>query len=215
MTATQWSRTRSCAFGPLEIRYDGRVLTPRPWTLLQSRWAAEVADSAADGPILELCAGAGQIGLAAAALSGRPLVQVEADATAVEFARLNATQAGLPVDVRHAGIDAALAPDELFPIVLADPPYLPSSHLERWPEDPATAIDGGRDGLDVVRTCLRVAADHLQPQGVLLLQVAGEAQAEAVRGLVGDHAGPTWRETRHHDAERAVMLFVAGAPDGR
>src|SRR4051794_32540122 len=61
---------RSCAFGPIMVDYDARVLTPRDWTLGQSEWAAELArgfDVA--GRMLELCAGAGHIGLAAAVLA--------------------------------------------------------------------------------------------------------------------------------------------------
>ncbi|MBI2244007.1 MAG: methyltransferase, partial [Nocardioides sp.] len=54
-------------FGPLRITFDGRVLRPRPWTAAQSEWAAEILADAPAGPVLELCAGAGQIGLLAVA----------------------------------------------------------------------------------------------------------------------------------------------------
>jgi methylase of polypeptide subunit release factors len=203
------------------VRYDARVLTPRPWTLLQSRWAAELAVEAADGPILELCAGAGQIGLAASVLTGRALVQVEADEVAAGYARTNAALTGRAdqVEVRHGRVEAMLATDERFPIVLADPPYLPSTDVARWPDDPLSAIDGGKDGLELVRTCLRVASDHLQRDGVLLLQVAGAAQADAVTQFLASagHIDLATIETRHHDSERAVMLLMhtAAAAGGR
>ncbi|NLE98960.1 MAG: methyltransferase, partial [Propionibacterium sp.] len=64
-------------FDPLQIEYDERVLAPRPWTRMQSEWAAEIALRAPDGPVLELCSGAGHIGLEAARLSGRALVCVD------------------------------------------------------------------------------------------------------------------------------------------
>jgi release factor glutamine methyltransferase len=203
--------SRRCEFGPLSVEYDGRVLEPRPWTLLQSRWAAELATGAAPGPILELCAGAGQIGLAAAVLAGRDLVQVEADPTAADYARANARRAGYAdrVEVRTARAERALSPDERFAIVLADPPYLPTRQVSRWPADPVTAIDGGGDGLDVIRACLATAAAHLVPGGPLLLQVAGAAQADEVADLV---AGGGWPlragEVRSHDPERAVLLLT-------
>ena len=57
----------SATFGGLAIAYDARVLSPRTWTLHQSLWALELLEQLPDGPILELCAGAGQIGLAVAA----------------------------------------------------------------------------------------------------------------------------------------------------
>ena len=53
------------AFGPITVEADASVLTPRPWTLVQSAWAAELSPGAPAGPILELCCGAGHIGLAA------------------------------------------------------------------------------------------------------------------------------------------------------
>lgn len=211
MTSTSQVDAATGAFGPLEIRYDTRVLTPRPWTLLQSRWAAELAAAAPPGPMLELCAGAGQIGLAAAALAGHRVVQVEADEVAAGYARANAERAGLAdrVDVRNARLESALRADETFPIILADPPYLRSAEISRWPEDPRTAIDGGPDGLELVRACLDVAAAHLTRDGALLLQVAGRRQADEVTRYLD--ADPTVdlvpRETRHHDDERAVMLL--------
>ena len=216
MTAAQAARTCSRVFGPLVVRYDARVLTPRPWTLLQSRWAAELATQAAAGPILELCAGAGQIGLAAAVLTGRTLVQVEADPVAAGYAVTNAALVGLAgqVDVRNGRIDTTLAAGERFPIILADPPYLPTADVTRWPEDPVAAIDGGTDGLDVVRVCLQVAGRHLAPGGALLLQVAGQTQAFAVIAHLDrtTNLGLTHRETRHHDPNRAVMLITGGVP---
>lgn len=201
---------RSAAFGPLVVRFDARVLTPRPWTLLQSRWAADLAVRAAAGPVLELCAGAGQIGLAAAVLSGRELVQVEADPVAASYAVTNAAAAGRAdqVEVRLGRIDTALGAGEQFPIILADPPYVPSVEVARWPDDPVSAIDGGADGLNLIRVCLEAAREHLADGGALLLQVAGESQAHAVAGLSAD-TGLTHRETRHHDPDRAVMLLTA------
>lgn len=211
MTSTSSLEIRCQRFGPIDVGYDARVLTPRPWTLLQSRWTAELAAGASPGPILELCAGAGQIGLAAAVLSGRDLVQVEADPVAAEYAWNNATDAGhgAQVQIRCAPMQHALAAGERFPLIVADPPYLPTADISRWPEDPVTAIDGGPDGLDLTRICLQLADAHLTTAGALVLQVAGQEQAEAVVDLLGTPEGPALShvETRGHDAERAVMLL--------
>ena len=76
-----------------------------------------------DGPVLELCAGAGQIGLVVAAETGRDLVQVDTGEVACGYARRNAATAGLRTDVRCQDLRVALAPGERFPLVLADPPY--------------------------------------------------------------------------------------------
>lgn len=204
---------RSCRFGPLRIDYDDRVLTPRLWTLQQSRWAAEFAADAEPGPILELCAGVGQIGLAAAVLADRDLVQVEADPVAADYAAGNAARAGWAarVDIRVQRLETALAPDERFPLILADPPYLRSADIGRWPADPRTAIDGGVDGLDVVRGCLAVAARQLTDAGWLLLQVAGPRQDREVAELIGARHALVRRAVRVIDTERAIVLLCRRA----
>lgn len=115
------------------------------------------------GPVLELCAGTGQIGLVVAHETGRTLVQVDVDARACRCARTDAQQAGLGSDVRCGDLTGALAADERFPLVLADPPYVPSDEVDSRPHDPAGAIDGGADGLDVVE--VRAVGDA----GVLVL----------------------------------------------
>jgi methylase of polypeptide subunit release factors len=201
----------SCRFGPLSVEYDQRVLRPRPWTLLQSSWAAELATEAAPGPLLELCAGVGHIGLAAAVLADRDLVQVEADPVAAGFAVANAARAGWGgrVDVRAERLEAALRPAERFGVILADPPYLRSADVARWPDDPVTAIDGGPDGLELVVACLVAAAAHLSDDGAVVLQVAGPAQDEQVSDLAAARPELGLRRVaaRVVDDARAVVLL--------
>ena len=76
--------------GGLDIAYDGRVLRPRAWTAAQSEWAADLLAVAPDGPVLELCTGAGHIGLLAIHGSARRLVAVDADPIACDYAGANA-----------------------------------------------------------------------------------------------------------------------------
>jgi SAM-dependent methyltransferase len=106
-----------------------RCLTPRQWTLAQSAWAAELATDAPAGPILELCCGAGQIGLAAAQLSGRALVQIDRDPRACAWARRNAERNGIASDIRNAPLGDALRDDERFAVVIAD---RPTCGVRRW-----------------------------------------------------------------------------------
>lgn len=198
---------RTMTFGPLTVTYDERVLEPRPWTLAQARWAAELARSVPDGPVLELCSGAGHIGQAAAALTGRRLVQVDVDRHACDLAEANAAvNLATAVEVRCADLDEAVAGGERFPIVLADPPYLPTDELDRFPADPALAIDGGPDGLALPRRCLVVSGRHVHPDGVVLLQALGQAQVDALRADV-DAAGLQVEEVRVEDDRRAVALL--------
>ncbi|MCZ4500650.1 MAG: methyltransferase [Marmoricola sp.] len=185
----QPTSAENIAFGDLVIAYDDRVLSPRPWTELQSRWGAELARTAPAGDILELCAGAGQIGLLALSLHGpgRRLVAVDVSEDACRFTEQNAVAAGLAdlVEIRNQGLESACAPGEVFPVILADPPWVPSAQTQRFPEDPLTAIDGGHDGLDLARACLEVIVHHLHVDGSALIQVGTDEQVDLLREEFG------------------------------
>ena len=119
--------TESGPFGDLEIHWDALVVWPRAWTTAQSHWAAALAPHCPDGPILELCCGAGQIGLLAAHDADRSLVQVDRDPVATAFARRNAAAAGIESEIRTASLGEALAPGEEFGLIILDPPWVPSA----------------------------------------------------------------------------------------
>lgn len=170
-------------FGSLDIAYDDSVLTPRTWTEAQSLWAAELARSAPEGRILELCSGAGHIGLLAVVHVGRDLVAVDLNPTACSFAEQNARAAGLldKVEIRNEALETACGPEERFPVIIADPPWVREADTGRFPEDPLSAIDGGSDGLDVARACLRVIDEHLAQGGAAVLQLGTAEQVELLR----------------------------------
>lgn len=169
-------------FGGLEIAYDHRILEPRPWTARQSCWAEELLVDAPPGDVLELCSGAGHIGLRATAGNERRLVMVDVDPVACSYARRNAAAAGMAgrVDVREAALATALQPDERFALVIADPPWVHSDATQTFPDDPLLAIDGGADGLGVARACAEVAATHLLDGAAMLIQLGSVQQAEAL-----------------------------------
>jgi release factor glutamine methyltransferase len=194
-------------FGPLRIAYDGRVLEPRPWTVAQSAWAGEILPTAPPGSVLELCSGAGQIGLLAVADNDRSLVCVDLSPVACDYARHNADAAGMSdrVEVREGAMDEVLRDRERFAMVIADPPWVRRAETGRYPEDPLLAIDGGDDGMDVAWTCLDTARLHLAPGGTLLLQLGTVEQVEAVRErLRSDELSVT--EVRWH--ERGVLVRI-------
>jgi methylase of polypeptide subunit release factors len=194
---------RLTAFGELAIAWDARVLEPREWTLAQSLWAASILTDAPAGPVLELCSGAGQIGLRAVVDSDRHLVCVDANPVAASYTLENARTAELAdrVEVRTGWIEEVLEPGELFPVIIADPPWVPHDETAQFPEDPTLAIDGGEDGMDVVRTCVRAIEEHLAPGGAALLQLGTVEQARQVADLVRRVAAGEVREL-----ERGVLL---------
>lgn len=172
-------------FGDLEIDYDERVLEPRPWTTMHAEWAAELLAGWPAGPVLELGAGAGQIGLLALHRLGNParrLVSVDESEAACAFIRSNAEAAGLAdrVEVREVDLADAAGPDEQFALVIADPPWVPSGQTRRFPNDPRRAIDGGPDGLAAPLAFARTASRHLLSDGAVLLQLGSREQAYAL-----------------------------------
>jgi release factor glutamine methyltransferase len=178
--------TQSCSFGPLQVEYDDSVLAPRPWTLLQSAHAARVLSSAPPGPIVEVHCGAGHIGQATAAWTGRPLVQLDDAAACCAWSAHNARANSISATVVRGDVSAAPLRNGSCALVLADPPYVPSAETKLYSEDPLHAIDGGTDGLDGFRTCLPFASRLLRAGGALVLQVRGRTQAARVLGLVDD-----------------------------
>jgi len=195
-------------FGGLLIAFDQRVLRPRAWTENQSLWAAELLPSLPTGTVLELCSGAGQIGLLAVAGSGRRLVCVDVNPIAAEYIAANALAAGLRnrVEIRLGRIIDALAPRERFPLIIADPPWVPRPETPRFPEDPVLAIDGGEDGMGVVRECLAAIEAHLGPGGVALLQLGPDDQVRRVAEMLAD-TKLVASETRDF-GERGVLLRI-------
>jgi methylase of polypeptide subunit release factors len=204
-SCTSTMQARYVDFEGLRIEFDARVLEPRPWTAEQSRWAAELIRVAAPGPVLELCSGAGHIGLLAVTLAPRYLVCVDADPVACAYLRSNAAAAGVPVDVREGPLDQVVREVERFPVIIADPPWVPTAEVSTFPDDPTTAIDGGDDGLTLVRACLDVIADHLLPGGSALLQVGPDDQADRVRELAPER-GLAVVEVRRFERGALVRL---------
>lgn len=207
-------------FGHLDIEFDSRVLTPRPWTERQSAWAAELLERLPEGDVLELCSGAGHIGLLAVAGTSRHLLQVDANAAACDFARANAARARAAaappadwsVEVRHGWLEESLAPAERFVLVVADPPWVPAAETDRHPEDPLSAIDGGADGLDVARSCLAVISRHLDPRGEALLQVGDATQVEAVTAYVDARPDLRLRAVDHRVSDGGALVHLVRLP---
>ena len=180
-------------FCGLRFELGPGVFIPRPET------EALVDRAIALGPpgpatILELCAGSGAIACALGARRpGWTIWAVERAATAAACARANVRRLGLAarVRVRTGDLFAPLrgvVPAGAADLVVANPPYLATPILPTLPGEvrewePLAALDGGVDGLDVIRRLLAEAADWLRPGGALLVEI-GEEQGPALRALV-------------------------------
>jgi len=92
------------------------------------------------------------------------------------------------VEVREGDVSEVLRLEERFAVIIADPPYLLSDEVQAYPDDPRLAVDGGPDGLNVVRRCLVAVERHLLPGGSALLQLRSDDQVTWVRDHL-DQAG--------------------------
>ena len=207
-------RPRTAFVGRLEIQWDPRILEPRPWVAEQSRWAALLLTDLPPGPVLELCSGAGHIGLLAVAGTRRELVCVDVDPVASRYAADNARRNGLAdqVSVRTETIADAAEHPTAYSLVLADPPWVSSHEVTRFPEDPVRAIDGGADGSALAVDCVRTAGRVLAPGGALVLQVGDEAQLDGPVAAAGAEHGLVEVERRVY--ERGVLALLRRPGDG-
>ncbi len=171
-------------FWSLSFRVTPAVLIPRPETETLVRVALDLGAKR----LLEVGTGSGCI--AAAIASERPDVQIvalDSSPEALVIAGENMELHGLSarVELRHATDLTAL--DGEFDAVISNPPYVPTGELaELAPEvqrEPGTALDGGPDGLALVRQLIREAPDHLARTGWLALEV-GAGQARCAEKLL-------------------------------
>jgi methylase of polypeptide subunit release factors len=204
---------RTAEYGPLSIAYDQRVLEPRPWTTAQSRWVSTLLESAPPGPVLEICCGAGHIGLLAVHEHARPLVMVDVDPVACSFAERNAADADMAdrVTVRCGDMHEVLAPEERYAAIVADPPWVTTAEVGRFPDDPRLAIDGGETGFDLVRACVDVIGRHLAAGGFAVLQVGPGSQADRVHDHVLSLPWLGLRVAGRQDHDRGVLLHLQRA----
>ncbi|MDG4791154.1 putative protein N(5)-glutamine methyltransferase [Micromonospora sp. WMMD1102] len=177
-------------FCGLRVAVDPGVFVPRRRTELLVRRAVGLARPGAT--VLDLACGCGAIGLSVATLVGDvDLYAVDIEPAAVRCARRNLAPLGGQV---YAGDLYQPLPARLrgrVDVLVANVPYVPSEAVELLPpearlHEPLVALDGGRDGLDVLRRVATGAPDWLVPGGHLLLEtssaqagVASTALAEA------------------------------------
>lgn len=209
---------RQVAFGDLLITCDDNVLQPRSWTAAQSEWAADLSGGLPPGRLLELCTGAGHIGLQALHGTARTGVLVDNDPVACALATANAAAAGLAdrVEVRERMVDDCVGLDEEFVLVIADPPWVPAGDVGRFPEDPRAAIDGGVDGLDLARRCLTTIDRCLHDDGAAVLQLGSIAQADDLGDWAAGRVDLVASEVRSF-GRRGVLVLLRRpqAGDGR
>lgn len=174
-------------FCGLKIAIDEGVFVPRQRTEFLVREAARLA--APDPVVLDLCCGAGALGLALASLVNvSELYATDVEAAAVRCARRNV--GGIGGQVFEGDLFMPLPPTLLgrVDILLANVPYVPTRAIALMPPEardfePRVTLDGGADGLDMVRRVAGEAARWLAPGGHLLVELSDEQAPLAADAL--------------------------------
>jgi release factor glutamine methyltransferase len=182
-------------FCGLRIAVDPGVFVPRRRTEFLVRRAASLVRHD-DGPVVvvDLCCGSGAVGDALSGALGRAahvdLHAVDIDPAAVRCAWRNMPAGGA---VYEGDLDAPL-PAALrghVDVLVANAPYVPTDGIGLLPpeariHEPRVALDGGADGLDVLRRVIAAAPRWLAPGGHLLVETS-ERQAPMLAEAVADH----------------------------
>jgi len=183
-------------FCGLRIAVDETVFVPRRRTGLIVHEAVALVGAgqwlARTPVIVDLCCGSGAVGVAlATALGEVALSAVDIDPAAVRCARRNVAATG--GQVYEGDLDEPL-PDALrgrVDILVANAPYVPSEAIALLPpearlHEPRVALDGGADGLDVLRRVIGAAPRWLAPGGHLLVETT-ERQVPLPLDIVARH----------------------------
>ena len=184
--------TGRAPFRSLELAVGPGVFVPRPETEQVAQFAIDTLLAAASAsPIgVDLGTGSGAIALAMATeVPHSRIYGVEVSPHAFVWTEQNFRESGAgnatPLLADLAGALPDL--DRTVSVVISNPPYIPVDAVPRDPEvrlfDPAIALYGGEDGLDVVRQVSRTALRLLHPGGTLVLE-HGELQAAQIAALL-------------------------------
>jgi ribosomal protein L3 glutamine methyltransferase len=171
-------------FAGLPMRSDARALIPRsPIAELIERGFAPWIDPHAVRSALDVGTGSGCIALALAkALPKARVDAVDISEEALSLARENRRELGLEKRVRLLQSDYFSALEgRRYDIIVSNPPYVGSEEFASLPaeytHEPALGLRAGRDGLDAVRVLLREAPGHLNPGGILVVEVGNTDEA--------------------------------------
>ena len=164
---------------------DERVIVPRSFIaeLLPEQLAPWVENPDEVTRALDLCTGSGCLAiLVALAFPNADVDAVDLSKDALEVAAKNVADYGLAdrVELIESDLFAALG-DRTYDVILSNPPYVNAESVAALPPEyqaePALALGSGEDGLDATRQILAAAKAHLNPGGLLVVEIGHNRDA--------------------------------------
>ncbi|MDR0685065.1 MAG: peptide chain release factor N(5)-glutamine methyltransferase [Spirochaetaceae bacterium] len=184
--------TNSREFRFLEFYVDKNVLVPRPETetLVEAalRRIDKLKETKDDIRVLDMCTGSGAVALSLK--HERPFIKMYASdisEAALAVAQRNAEKHKLQNDVRFIQSDIFENITGRFDIIVSNPPYIPHELIKTLQaevqKEPAIALDGGRDGLEIVRRIVSGAKGYLPHGGHIFIEAAPD-QMDSIAALL-------------------------------
>jgi ribosomal protein L3 glutamine methyltransferase len=173
--------TREAWLGEHRFYVDERVIIPRSYFLeiIPEQLPSWLPPDRPVKRVVDVCTGSGCLAvLLAHQFPDAKVDAIELSPDALGVAKFNIATHGLAkrIKLHHSDVFDAV-PKAKYDVILSNPPYVPTRELRGLPEEfknePQMALDGGKDGLDIIRKLLRQARERLQPHGVVVLEVGG------------------------------------------
>jgi len=204
--------TNEAWLGEYRFYVDERTIVPRSFIaeLIPDHFSPWVANPERVANVLELCTGSGCLAIMLAdAFPDAVVDAVDISPDALAVAQRNVRDYQLEGRVNLIESDLYThVPFKKYDLIVTNPPYVNSGSMARLPQEylrePQIALDGGPDGMDLVRKIVAGAGERLTPNGVLVVEIGNERDfAEAAFGELG----LTWVSTSAGDD--AVFLLTA------
>ncbi|HBF32119.1 peptide chain release factor N(5)-glutamine methyltransferase [Rhizobium sp.] len=209
------------AFYGLDLALSSATLEPRPDTeILVERLLPHLHSIVAakgDARFLDMGTGTGAIALALLQeCEGATALATDISNEALATASDNAARHGLQERFQTLRSDWYSAVTGRFDMIVSNPPYINSAVIDELsPEvrlfDPMAALDGGADGLDAYRAIAAGACAHLQPGGLVGLEI-GYDQNETVTALFLAHGFTLVDASRDHGGQDRALIFRLDLP---
>ena len=196
--------THEAWLGEHRFYVDSRVIVPRSFIaeLLDEQLLPWVEDPWGITRVADICTGSGCLAiLAALAFPMAEVDGVDISPDALDVAQRNIADYGLEdrVHAIRSNLFAGVA-RQRYDLIISNPPYVNAPSMAELPPEyraePELALAGGEDGLDLVRILLREARDHLNPGGILVVEIGHNREALEV---AYPETPFTWLETSAGD----------------